>query len=167
MWKFLDSIDVEDAKRIDIIMSTNLTNTSYKSWNLHDIPKKFNKLKLMVSCDHYGKQLEFIRYPIDIEEFEKNLNIMKEHVIFIACTVSVLNVFDLKKIEEYYKDFTVSFEPVYSPASLSIKNIPNKDDVDYIPNDLIKNELLKNANDDEYKKGIAYIQALQNHRGAA
>ena len=118
----------------------------------------------MVSCDHYGKQLEFIRYPIDVKQFEQNLQIMKDYIIFIACTVSVLNVFDLKKIEEYYKDFAVSFEPVYSPKSLSIKNIPNKDDMDYIPNQLSKTELLKTASDDEFKKGNAYIQALQNYR---
>ena len=40
----------------------------------------------------------------------------------------------------------------------------NKDEIEYIPNELIKNELMKPKNNDEYKKGIAYIQALQNHR---
>ena len=164
MWQFLDSVDDSDAKQIDIVMSTNLTQIKYKDWSLLNIDKKFKSLKLMVSCDHYGKQLEFIRYPIDVKQFEQNLQIMKDHIIFIACTVSVLNVFDLKKIEEYYKDFAVSFEPVYSPASLSIKNIPNKDDIDYIPNQLVKTELLKTASDDEFKKGNAYIQALQNYR---
>lgn len=164
MWEFLDKVEDDDAKQIDIVMSTNLTQIKHKDWSLLDIDKKFKSLKLMVSCDHYGEQLEFIRYPIDVKQFEQNLQIMKDYIIFIACTVSVLNVFDLKKIEEYYKDFAVSFEPVYSPKSLSIKNIPNKDDVDYIPNDLIKTELLKTANDDEFKKGNAYIQALQNYR---
>ena len=127
MWEFLDKVEDDDAKQIDIVMSTNLTQIKHKDWSLLDIDKKFKSLKLMVSCDHYGEQLEFIRYPIDVKQFEQNLQIMKDYIIFIACTVSVLNVFDLKKIEEYYKDFAVSFEPVYSPKSLSIKNIPNKE----------------------------------------
>jgi organic radical activating enzyme len=164
VWQFLDDIKSDDAKNIEIEMTTNLTHISYKNWSLKSIDKKFKNLKLGVSCDHFGKKLEFIRYPIDVQEFEKNLMIMKDHVLQIYCTVSILNAFDLKEIEEYYKDFRVWFEPVNSPASLSIKNLPNKDEIEYIPNELIKNELMKPKNNDEYKKGIAYIQALQNHR---
>ena len=105
-----------------------------------------------------------IYYNVNVKKFEENLAIMKDNVSYINCTVSILNAFDLKDIEEYYKDFEVSFEPVYSPASLSIKNLPNKDEIKYIPNELIKNELMKPKKDDEYKNGILYIQALEKHR---
>ena len=164
MWQFLDKIVWHDAQKIEIEICSNLTQIEYKKWSLKELDRKFKKLKLIVSCDHFGDKLEFIRYPIDVKEFEKNLEIMKDNVMMINCTVSVLNAFDLKEIEEYYKDFRVNYEPVYSPASLSIKNLPNKEDMIYIPNDLIRNELLKETNDDEYKKGILYIQALTSHR---
>jgi len=164
MWEFLDEIKPHDAEKIEIKMMTNLTHLTYKGWSLKLIDKKFKRLKLGVSCDHFGEKLEFIRYPIDVKKFEENLAIMKDNVSYINVTVSILNAFDLKDIEEYYKDFDVEFEPVYSPASLSIKNLPNKDEIEYIPNELIKNELMKPKNDDEYKKGIAYIQALQDYR---
>jgi len=164
MWKFLEKIPDDNAKNIDVIMSTNLTQTKHKGWSLLDIDKKFHSLGLIVSCDHFGEDLEFIRYPIDVQRFEENLKMMRKYVLNIACTVSVLNIYDLKKIEEYYKDFVIHWEPVYSPSSLSIKNIPDKERVNYIPNDLVLNEFNKPASDDEYKRGLEYIDALRAHR---
>ena len=35
---------------------------------------KFEEINLGVSCDHYGEKLKWIRYPIDVEEFESNIS---------------------------------------------------------------------------------------------
>ena len=39
---------------------------------------------------------------IDVDKFEENLYRMKPYIDCIMCTVSILNIFDLKEIEEYY-----------------------------------------------------------------
>ena len=50
-------------------------------------------------------------------------------------------------------------------VSLSIKNIPNKEDIKYIPTDEIKGELMKEEVPSELEKGYEYIRSLETHRG--
>ena len=93
---------------------------------------------------------------------------MRPHIERIYCTFSILNIFDLKEIEDYYKNnfgIKVCYYALYSPVSLSIKNIPNKDEIPYIPNDEIKGELMKDCVPSEIAKGYEYIQSLEKHRG--
>jgi hypothetical protein len=48
---------------------------------------------------------------------------------------------------------------------LSIKNLPNKEDIKYIPTDEIKGELMKEEVPSELEKGYDYIRSLEKHRG--
>ena len=79
-----------------------------------------------------------------------------------------LKHFDLKEIEEYYMNnfgITVNWYALYKPSSLSIKNIPNKEDIPYIPTDEIRGELMKEEVPSELEKGYEYIRSLEEHRG--
>ncbi len=72
VWQFLiDDIPKEYAKNINLVFDTNLTNMNYKNYTYEHILEKYNKVRLNVSCDHIKDKLNFIRYPIDVNLFEK------------------------------------------------------------------------------------------------
>lgn len=167
-WEILNQVSDEGAAKQKLHITTNLTTLDYKGNSVHDLAKRFKHLDLEVSADHYGDKLSWIRYPIDVDVFEENLIRMKPYIERIQCTVSILNVFDIKDIEDYYMDnfgIKVHWYALYSPSSLSIKNIPNKDEIPYIPSDEIKGELMKECVPSELAKGYEYVKSLEAHRG--
>jgi len=160
MWSFLERIPEDKAKNIEVLISTNLTHTKGLRW----IQKRFKRLILNVSVDHFGKRLEWIRYPINASEFEKNLEEFREDINTLSVAVSILNVHDLEDIEKHY-NLPIEWAAVHNPISLSIRNLPNKNVSLYIPNQEIANELNLSPSPIEYKKGQEYIRKLEEHRG--
>lgn len=129
--KIIEKIPDNIAKNIILHITTNLTEV-HGTVDLVQANKKFKKLTLNVSCDHFGEKLEFIRYPIDSKKFEQNLDFLNQNNIEykIACTVSLLNVFDLEEISKYY-NHEIKFFELYDPYFLSPTILP----------DTLKNEL--------------------------
>lgn len=172
MWEIMDRIPDENAKDITIRFQSNLTKLHYKNYSVFDITNKFKSLSIDVSADHYQKKLSWIRYPIDVEEFERNLKEAHHIISGIDCTVSILNVNDLTEIYNYYKDnfnLTVNFETVVTnPSMLSCKNIKNKqellDKYSDVMYDMVKGELSKEYNEEEYQQAINYCLSLSKHR---
>jgi len=126
-WQFLDLIPNEHAKHIKLSYDTNLTELRYKDKSIFDYVKKFKDIKLGVSCDHYDKKLDWIRYPIDRLKFEANIKEAHSLIHQLNCTVSLLNIFDLNEIYDYYmKNFNVHttfVNIVRGPEHLSIRNL--------------------------------------------
>jgi len=172
MWEIMDRIPDENAKDITIRFQSNLTKLHYKNYSVFDITNKFKSLFIDVSSDHYQKKLSWIRYPIDVEEFERNLKEAHHIISGIDCTVSILNVNDLTEIYNYYKDnfnLTVNFETVVTnPSMLSCKNIKNKqellDKYSNVMYDMVKGELSKEYNEEEYQQAMNYCLSLSKHR---
>jgi organic radical activating enzyme len=127
-WEFMDRIPEEHAKHIKVGYDTNLTKLRWKNHSIFDLADKFQEISLGVSCDHYGERLKWIRYPIDVEEFESNLIEAKSLVKKLNCTVSLLNIDDLHEIARYYRrkfDVEVTFHNIArGPEMLSICNLP-------------------------------------------
>ena len=128
VWQFLlNDIPKDYAKNISLVIDTNLTNLSYKKWHFEQLLERYRKIILNVSCDHIKDKLQFIRYPIDVNLFEKNLERYKNNINRINLTVQILNIFDLDTIKKYYDDFDVSTESyVGYPKFLSIRNLSDK-----------------------------------------
>ena len=104
-WKLLlEEMPRESAKNINLIIETNLTKLEWKNYKFSDLVNRYNEVKLLVSCDHFGDKLKFIRYPIDVDRFELNLQHYKKYIIHLTLTVSLLNVYDLQQIKLYYKE---------------------------------------------------------------
>ena len=175
-WEFLDLIPDKHAKELILTHDTNLTKITYNNRHVSDNAKRFKSFNLSISCDHILDKLSWIRYPINVEEFEDNLqevildkNINKN----INCTVSILNIDDLFEIRDYYKNkfkVDVLFEcMVVSPKELSISNLPEKlKDVykEKYKNDFefILAELNKPADLKLFDKGLKYCDKLSAHR---
>jgi MoaA/NifB/PqqE/SkfB family radical SAM enzyme len=130
-WEFLESIPEEHAKNIKICHDTNFTKLDYKDKSIFDFHGKFKGMFFGVSCDHFGEKNEWIRYPINQNEFEKNLQKtinFKHYKMELSATVSVLNIDDLNEIESYYKEkfnLTIIFNNIVrGPEMLAINNLP-------------------------------------------
>ena len=128
VWQFLlNDIPKDKAKNISLVIDTNLTNLSYKKWHFEQLLERYRKIILNVSCDHIKDKLQFIRYPIDVNLFENNLEKYKSNINRINLTVQILNIFDLDIIKNYYNDFDVSTESyVGYPKFLSVRNLSDK-----------------------------------------
>jgi organic radical activating enzyme len=172
MWEIMDRIPKEAAKNIDITFQTNLTNLYFNNHSVFDIRDKFKSLIMNVSCDHFGEKLKWIRYPIDIEQFEKNLVDAKDMLSGISCTVGLLNVLDLHEIKEYYNSkFNIPvdfYNVVVNPSMLSCKNIKNKDELleKYSDDEfiMVRSEMLKDFSQKEYDQAMNYCLSLSKHR---
>ena len=133
LWQFLvEDIPDEHAKNIVLIFDTNLTKLTFKNkYTFEDIAKKYKVVSLNVSCDNVGDKLGFMRYPIDVNEFENNLFSYHRYIHNIQISVSTMNVLDLDKIYDYYtKNFklkVISLSYVQGPMILSVRNF--KDEV--------------------------------------
>ena len=122
-YEFLDKFPDKYARTIEIVVGTNLSKIEFKGHNLEDYIKRFHRLTITVSADHYMEKEEWIRWPIDFNEFEDNLDYITQVInnhspnysylhrrrsrnpMLVTPTVSVLNVDDLEDIFAYYRTF--------------------------------------------------------------
>ena len=130
-WELLNRIPDEYAKQISLQYDTNFTKLQYKNYHIRDIVNKFKNVYFGISCDHYGEKLGYIRYPIDVKQFETNLKDTEDITNkTINCTVSLLNIEDLIQITDYYKNnFNVACRfssIVRTPRWMSVKHLPEE-----------------------------------------
>ena len=130
-WELLNRIPDEYAKQINLQYDTNFTKLQYKNHHIRDIVNKFKDVYFGISCDHYGEKLGYIRYPIDVKQFEANLRETEDiKNKAINCTVSILNVEDIMQIKDYYNknfDLTVRFPSIVrTPRWLSARHLPEE-----------------------------------------
>lgn len=177
-WEFLDSIPDSKKSKIEIRYQTNLYKLHHMKWDIRDYFGKFKKITLFVSADHYGDRLEWIRYPIDADEFENNLMEFQKHIQEIHLCVSILNAHDTKRIINYYeKNFNIPVilkNVVKDPHSLSIRQMSDADKQsmreilidlgDRVP-ELAFHELDKPRVESDYNKFVDYIKQLDEKRG--
>ena len=178
-YDFLEKIPEKHAQNITVNYDTNLTHLFYKGKSIFETLKKFKKFNFSVSADHYGDKLSWIRYPIDVYQFEKNLDFVQNKynaITDITCTVSILNIEDLDKILPYYESkFNIKNKGYHCcvewPDMLSIKHHPEKNKLiekytnfEMDPDKAIISHLKLNADKEQWKKAIAYLNKLDLHR---
>ena len=172
-WELVNAIPEEHAKHITIGYDTNLTKLRWKNHSVWDLADKFEEINLGVSCDHYGEKLKWIRYPIDVEEFESNISEARELVTRLNCTVSILNIEDLYEMSVYYRkkfNVDITFHNIArGPGFLSIRNLPDKykteymrrySELDYVIDELQKDPISSN----QLQKAFKYCDDLSKHR---
>lgn len=173
-WKLLNSIPDEYAKDIEIGIDTNLTELGWKGNSIYDLKKKFKFVYLGISCDHYGDRLSFIRHPIDVKQFEKNLAEIRDND-FTHCiniTASILNIDELDSIRKYYEimGLNTRVHAVVSNSIHSICNLPESMKEEYIdrywPQDmpLVVAELECKREPYKLQYGMKNLDDLAKHR---
>lgn len=167
-WALLRDIPKGYSEVIDIYIDTNLTELG----EIKKYARRFNHVDLGVSCDHFGEQLKWIRYPINLTMFENNLKEAHEQrlVSSINVTVSLLNIDKLFEIQDYYHEHKVNFNVVSNPDMLSVKNIPLREKEMWIERykdiPIVVQELRKEGDLPTLMKGIEYCHKLNKGRNA-
>jgi MoaA/NifB/PqqE/SkfB family radical SAM enzyme len=125
------------------------TNAMLVDSEVINIWKKFKKVKVSVSLDGIGKRGEYIRYPMQWEILEKNLDLLDNTPsnidVTIAVTVQLMNIKHLPdfarwKIKKNFRKINLDFiedvqlgagifnmHLLYIPTFLSIQALPLED----------------------------------------
>lgn len=130
-WELLSSI--KNPESVTLMYSSNLTyiDRIEKYW------PNFKKVTVNASMDAIGELNDYIRYGTVWNKWEKNLyKVAKFADIRIVVTVSVLNVFYLKDIEEW-SEFPIAYNVLTDPQHLCVSVLPQelKDKIEYVPED--------------------------------
>lgn len=134
-WKVLDRI--KDPSKVTLQYNSNLVSVK----NIEKYWPKFKHVFVSASMDAVGKLGEYLRYGTDFEKWENNLNIVSKYAeIEINPTISILNIFHLKELEEWSK-FPINYNILTDPRHLCVNVLPIelKNKIEYMP----KNEHLK------------------------
>jgi hypothetical protein len=109
----LDKFSDEQAKKVDILINTNLSTLTYKGINILDKLKRFKFIDISCSCDGYGEIGEYQRPGFNSEKFFKNLETLikfketndnfKVSIDYTISTINMYHSFDfIKFVEENY-----------------------------------------------------------------
>lgn len=110
-WKLIDSFTDEQKSKISMYVNTNGSIIKYKGQNIMDKLNKFKEVIIGVSCDGYGKIVEYQRTGFKQKRFDKNFSYMvdyckdKRHLITnIEYTITNMNVYHIQDFIYYVKD---------------------------------------------------------------
>jgi sulfatase maturation enzyme AslB (radical SAM superfamily) len=153
--------------RTDIVLryNTNASNIKYKDYDILDLWKRFKKVELSCSVDHYGDRAEWLRHGTNWGEVESNLLLFRnlDYIDFQINTVfSIFNYLTITEFYDYLKskdiirpnDWHHSLYLAVFPPHYSARNMPTK----------LKNlatekaNLFVNANADSYKLLSSSVQ---------
>lgn len=94
-YKVLDKLI--EHKRFDVFLryNTNLSTIKYKSYDLINTWKRFEKVQVFVSLDGIGENAEYSRHGTNWEKIESNIIALVENDldILISTTINIFNVF--------------------------------------------------------------------------
>jgi radical SAM protein with 4Fe4S-binding SPASM domain len=134
--------------------SSNMSTLKYKSHNLLDYWKDFERIRFMASIDHYGDKLEFIRKNVISDRVFDNLETVIDYqfLVSINTVVSIYNIYYLYDFYEFLDqkgyidkldriDILYAFGEMHTPAILP----------DFAKIELLE-KLKKDSNSKLYKK---------------
>lgn len=133
----LEELIKQKKTNIEMCYHTNLSNFSYKNWNILKLWNFFEKVFVVASIDDVGARGEFIRKGLDWKQFVKNAKLLKifsPRVGFrLNITINVFNVLYLEEIIETLlqeglvnsKD-EIFFNLLTEPVGLNVQFLKNK-----------------------------------------
>ena len=125
--------------KTDIVLryNTNASNLKYKNHDILDLWKRFKKIELSCSIDHYGERAEWLRHGTDWAKIEGNLLMFRslDYISFQINTVfSIFNILTLPQLYQYLIDKNIvckddwhhSLYLAVHPSYYSAKSLPKK-----------------------------------------
>jgi sulfatase maturation enzyme AslB (radical SAM superfamily) len=107
-FRLLDRISDEQAQRMTINVTTNLSTLFYKRKNVIDMLSRFKTINIQASVDGYGEIGEYQRTGFSSQKFFNNLDMLTQmskkyrHIsVNLEYTVTTLNMFHIHDFIEY------------------------------------------------------------------
>jgi MoaA/NifB/PqqE/SkfB family radical SAM enzyme len=164
-WEILKKI--KNPKNIGLVYSSNLSYTT----GAKEYLSKFNDVFLNASLEGVGKFGEQMRPGLNWKKWQSNLESLLELPnikIEIAVTVSLLNIWHLKDIEEYAnsKNIKATFYRLDNPQYLSLSALPAelKEKITYLPSSDF-DDLLEKDHSYLFKHSVANVLLGDRLRG--
>lgn len=114
-FELLERFTDEQAKKIHLLINTNLSTLRYKGQNILDKLVRFGRVQVSCSCDGYGTIGEYQRPGFKSERFFKNLKTLVEYeknnpnfLVEIDYTVSSINVYHTEEFIDYVGENFIS-----------------------------------------------------------
>ena len=137
-WKVLDNI--KNPHNVSLQYNSNLGVVK----NIDKYWPKFKKVSVNASMDAVGQLGEYLRYGTKWDKWVQNIEYASNFAdLKLNPTISVLNIFHLKEIEEwsnYPIDYNILTDPQHLCVSVLPKKLKNK--IEYIPDNAHLKQLL-------------------------
>lgn len=125
----LQKLSLKDmASSLSVWITTNGTQHTER---LHDVLSKFKEVKLIFSIDGVGKTSDYVRYPSNWADIERNVKKFKNlsnATHQISFTVQNLNVLDVANIISFSKKYKIHLKlsMLYAPEYLQLHVLSKK-----------------------------------------
>ncbi len=128
-YHLLNHLRENDATDIQICYSTNLSSLKYNNVDFLDLWKSFKSVRLEVSCDGWGRDVEYSRTGFDRKVFFTNLVKCLPHVAGINCVVSKYSVWTLPYLQKIADklNLKVTYSPLFGPEFLNAQRLIAED----------------------------------------
>jgi organic radical activating enzyme len=170
-WNILEKlIKLGYSKNITLTYNSNLTTLKFKQVNILDLWKEFKSVSVIASIDAVGEKFNYIRSGADWNSMKENIVLLESYqkenknlTLQIACTVSILNIWFVKELLEYFKGYAVNLTDLYYPDYLSLSAIPDSlkdqafkcvDDIEKLYHDKNKVKYIRSQIENNVKKRL-------------
>ena len=98
----LEELIKRNKTNITLRYNTNLSNFKFKDYDVISMWKKFKKIELSASIDHYGERAEYIRSGTDWGVMETNLKQVTNYDFIDYQFNTVLSIFNYYTLADFY-----------------------------------------------------------------
>jgi MoaA/NifB/PqqE/SkfB family radical SAM enzyme len=160
---FLKKMPADIAKKITLIIVSNLSTLKYEEKDAIPLFEKFKEVKLRVSIDADEETYSYFRSGGNINVIKTNISRIQSYTnnvnISGVCAVNILNITRLGNIITFHEDRNMSLKFIFvqeRPPFLDIRNLPK----------IVKNEIQKadityfsNHNQKEFKRVLNFMNS--------
>ena len=178
-WALLEEyVKLGYSKNINLLYNSNLTVLRYKDKDIFDLWGQFKSVTVNVSIDAVGEKFEYIRSGASWQQVIDNLNRLRDSNIniIIACTVSLLNLWFIDELLDYFKGESVNLTDLYYPEYYRLSAVSDElkeqalscvDKIKFNQGklDMIRSQITNNVDKHFFNEFVTEVKRIDNIRG--
>lgn len=178
-WALLEEyVKLGYSKNINLLYNSNLTVLRYKDKDIFDLWGQFKSVTVNVSIDAVGEKFEYIRSGASWQQVIDNLNRLRDNNIniIIACTVSLLNLWFIDELLDYFKGDSVNLSDLHYPEYYRLSAVSDevkeqalscvdKIKFDQGKLDMIRSQITNNVDKHFFNEFVTEVKRIDNIRG--
>jgi molybdenum cofactor biosynthesis enzyme MoaA len=182
-WEILEKlVELGYSKNINLLYNSNLTTLKFKDKDIVSLWRNFKSVNIQASVDAIEDKFNFLRSGADWNIVKENIKKLKQETtvdLSIAVTVSILNIWFIEELLEYFDGYAVTLTELHYPDYLSLAAIPNSlkpqalkciDNIEKLYKDqnkmsYFRSQVNNNTNQQFFKDTLLHTLLLDNLRG--